>query len=386
MRKMKNMPRRQQKAAGANMRRGGGSMGRRRRPPPRLAFKVPEETYRTNYLGSKQKFVGKIVDNAPEDVETVLDGFAGSNVVGYAFKRDGRQVISNDTLRYSHHIAKAIIENSHTRLSDDHIAMLMREDSQHPHTTLNKYRGVYFTPAILNEIDSIRYNIDKMGGYKRDIALAALGRTLITSQSFQNFSITNKTKVAIDNRNKQLQGISAPGVWDVHKFRDIYINNCKYLNSLVFDNKKANKAFRKDIRKLAKTQRTDVAYFDPPYVTQFSNPDYDGRYHFVEGVMADWKGGTFEQRRDYSKFIEGNRERLTKTNIGDFFNNFMGDKPKYIMLSYRDKSHPTEREIKDMLKSKGYKVVKDVEVNHKYQTSHTDASEAVEHIYIAEKR
>lgn len=36
--------------------------------------------------------------------------------------------------------------------------------------------------------------------------------------------------------------------------------------------------------------KADLAYFDPPYATEFSTTNYEKAYHFVEGLMTYWKG------------------------------------------------------------------------------------------------
>ena len=74
--------------------------------------------YITNYIGSKQKLVDWIWKHTPEGVGTVLDAFSGSAVVAYMYKSKGLRVFANDHLRYCHHAARAIIENSSTRLSE----------------------------------------------------------------------------------------------------------------------------------------------------------------------------------------------------------------------------------------------------------------------------
>ena len=60
---------------------------------------------RTQYLGSKERLVNWIYENAPKDIETVLDAFSGTSVVGYIFKSRGKRVIGNDFLKFNFHIA-----------------------------------------------------------------------------------------------------------------------------------------------------------------------------------------------------------------------------------------------------------------------------------------
>ncbi len=53
---------------------------------------------KTQYLGSKERLVKWIFDNAPKEIESFLDAFSGTSVVGYYFKNKGKRVIVNDFL------------------------------------------------------------------------------------------------------------------------------------------------------------------------------------------------------------------------------------------------------------------------------------------------
>ena len=81
--------------------------------------------YVTNFIGSKQKLTDWIWLNTPDDVKSVLDAFSGSAVVGYMYKQKGLRVVCNDRLRYCYHIARAIVENQKTTLSEEDLEMLL---------------------------------------------------------------------------------------------------------------------------------------------------------------------------------------------------------------------------------------------------------------------
>ena len=74
--------------------------------------------YITNYIGSKQKLVEWIWQSTPDGVTSAFDAFSGSSVVGYLYKSKGLRVVANDKLRYAWHVARALVENSGTRLTD----------------------------------------------------------------------------------------------------------------------------------------------------------------------------------------------------------------------------------------------------------------------------
>ena len=77
--------------------------------------------YITNYIGSKQKLTDWIWKSTPDDLQTAADAFSGSSVVGYMYKTHGLGVQASDRLAYCNHIARAIVENDSTTLSDEEI-------------------------------------------------------------------------------------------------------------------------------------------------------------------------------------------------------------------------------------------------------------------------
>ena len=79
---------------------------------------------KTQYLGSKERLVRWIFENAPKEIESFLDAFSGTSVVGYYFKNKGKKVIVNDFLKFNFHIGKALIENKDITLDDNDIDLL----------------------------------------------------------------------------------------------------------------------------------------------------------------------------------------------------------------------------------------------------------------------
>jgi adenine-specific DNA-methyltransferase len=127
--------------------------------------------------------------HTPEGVSSVLDAFSGSAVVAYMVKIKGLRVIANDRLRYSYHAARAIVENNSVRISEDELAALLAENPRNsaeasPLSRKRKagtfvrdhFKGIFFASGVHGVIDNIRANINKLEGFKKDIALFALGK------------------------------------------------------------------------------------------------------------------------------------------------------------------------------------------------------------------
>ncbi|MCL5102761.1 MAG: DNA adenine methylase, partial [Armatimonadetes bacterium] len=136
--------------------------------------------YITNYIGSKQKLVDWIWRHTPQGVESLLDAFSGSGVVAYMYKTKGLKVVANDRLRYSYHAARAIVENSDVRISQEELDALLADNPKAGTFVRDNFKGLFFADGVHTIIDTIRANIDSLSGYKKDVALFALGKTCMS--------------------------------------------------------------------------------------------------------------------------------------------------------------------------------------------------------------
>lgn len=326
--------------------------------------------YITNYIGSKQKLVDWIWKHTPEGTSTVLDAFSGSAVVAYMYKTKGLQVIANDRLRYCHHAAKAIIENNSVRLSEDEIEALLADNAKAGSFVQDNFKGIFFAKGVHALIDTIRANCDKLSGFKKDIALLGLGKTCMSGKGgFGHFSSSTDYGRRQDTPDE---------------FKDRLRKNLQRINALVFDNDKENKAYRQDINDLLPKAKADLAYFDPPYATEFSTTNYERAYHFVEGLMTYWEG--LEIKADTKvKYYETDHKTVTKANANEFFQTFLGN-AKHIphwLISYRDHAYPNEQEMKRIIGSFGKQSrMKSKDHHYAITSKHGEASNAKERLFV----
>jgi len=298
--------------------------------------------YVTSYIGSKRKLVDWIWQHTPEGVGSVLDAFSGSAVVAYMFKKQGLRVVANDRLTFSWHVARAIIENDSVTLSDDEIDALLQPNAKADDFVSRTFAGKYFRKGVHERIDQVRANIDKLKGFKKDIALFALGRTCMNAAgSFGHFGSTVV---------KGPEFAKSPVEFD-----ETFRKTCIAINGLVFDNGKENRALNQDIADLLPGIKVDLAYFDPPYATEFSTTNYETAYHFIEGLMTKWKGKTIDTDSKMLKYEEIGEATITKENAEEFFGGFLESAKSipYWMISYRDHAFPTEPQIKAIIEQQG---------------------------------
>jgi len=324
--------------------------------------------YITNYIGSKQKLIDWIWKATPEAAKSAVDAFSGSSVVGYMYKTKGLAVQSFDRLAYCHHIAKAIVENDGVTLSDEEIEKLLADGGKTRDFVRKHFAGVYFETDVLKLIDVVRSNIDALSGYKKDIALFALGKTCITANGgFGHFGTT-----------KRYSNADSPA-----EFKERFAKNSQRISALVFKGEKECKAGHGDTRKLLDKIDAEVAYFDPPYATHFSQTNYERAYHFIEGLMTWWEGK--EIQKDSKSRTYAIPTEVTKANAHTFFEEFLGA-AKHIphwIISYRDQAYPSEAEIKKIVAQNG-KSSRMKTREHQYHISadHGENSLAKEHLFI----
>ena len=329
--------------------------------------------YITNYIGSKQKLIDWIWRHTPEGVGSVIDAFSGSGVVAYMYKTKGLSVIANDRLRYSYHAARAIVENSSVRISDDELAALLANNPKAGTFVQDNFKGLFFASGVHGVIDHIRANTVKLEGFKRDIAFFALGKTCMSGKGgFGHFSSST------DYGKRQ----DTP-----EEFKQRFSDNIARINALIFDNGKECKALNKGINEVLPEAKVDLAYFDPPYATEFSTTNYEKSYHFVEGLMTYWDGLAIDTESKTHHYATDHKT-VTKTNANEFFGTFLAS-AKHIpnwLISYRDHAYPNEGEMKDIISANG-KDSRMQSKQHKYHISskHSENSVAMERLFVCSR-
>src|SRR3989344_5357863 len=133
----------------------------------------------TQYLGSKQKLIGWVINRFP-NVDSVFDAFSGSGVVSYYLKKKGMQVISNDFLKSSFLYAKALIENNKVVLSERDIDLLISKNKNKKTYIEDNFSEFFYTKNECIFIDNIIANINELNDeYKKALAFSCLIRTCI---------------------------------------------------------------------------------------------------------------------------------------------------------------------------------------------------------------
>lgn len=318
---------------------------------------LPEQVYKypsTRFMGSKSKLLSEIWAVASQfQFDTVVDLFAGSGIVGYMFKAQGKTVVSNDYMAMSATFAKAMIENNGITLSMDEAEKLLIPRKESDHFVADTFQGLYYTDEENDLIDILRMNIASIKDpYRHAIAMTALIRACTKKRPRGIFTYTgNRYNDGRKDLKKSLE--------------QHFLEAVQAVNYAVFDNGKPNKARHGDAMEL-KVETPDLVYIDPPYYSPLSDNEYVRRYHFVEGLARDWKGVEIQQNTLTKKFKSYPTPFSTRKGASDAFDLlFKKFKDSILIVSYSSNSLPAQDEMVAIL-AKYKKHVEVIPINYTY--------------------
>lgn len=319
-------------------------------PLPKQVFAYPP----TRFMGSKSKLLTEIWSVASQfKFDTAVDLFAGSGIVGYMFKSQGKRVISNDYMAMSATFAKAMIENNSVVLPTEEAEKLLIEQRASNHFVAETFQGLYYKDEENNLIDVLRTNIAAIRDpYKRAIAMTALIRACTKKRPRGIFTYTGER---YNDGRKDLQKTLAQQ----------FLEAVEAVNKAVFDNGQQNRARHGDAMEL-RVEQADLVYIDPPYYSPLSDNEYVRRYHFVEGLARDWQGVEIQQHTLTKKFKSYPTPFSTRNGAADAFDRlFKKFANSILIVSYSSNSLPTQDEMVAIM-SKYKKHVAVIPVDYKY--------------------
>lgn len=319
----------------------------------------------TRFMGSKSKLLSEIWSVVSQfNVNTVVDLFSGSGVVGYMLKAQGKAVISNDYMAMSATFTKAMVENNSVTLPLEEAKNLLIAHKESDHFVADTFKGLYYSDEENDLIDTLRTNIAAMKDqYKQAIAMTALIRACIKKRPRGIFTYTGHRYD--DGRQDLKKSLSQQ-----------FLEAVEAVNKAVFDNGKINHSKHGDAMDL-KVENADLVYIDPPYYSPLSDNEYVRRYHFVEGLARDWKGVEIQEHTQTKKFKSYPTPFSTRKGATDAFDKlFKKFANSILVVSYSSNSQPTQDEMVAIM-AKYKEHVEVIPIDYKY--SFGNQSEAKTH-------
>jgi len=251
----------------------------------------------TRYQGSKRKLIPWINEALIEkDVHfnTALDAFGGSGMVSFLFKKLGKNVTYNDTLKFNQIIGRAIIENSTTKLTMKEIQSILDFEAEN-NFIANNFSGIYFLDDENLFLDNLIAGIEnqfpgntKRNLFKKSIAYYGLFQACLIKRPFNLFHRKNLNL----RTNDVERNFGNKTTWE-KPFRDLFIKFVEEANNAIFDNFTSCKSTNQSAFEID-PYGYDLVYLDPPYFSQngsHETADYRKCYHFLEGIAnySDWE-------------------------------------------------------------------------------------------------
>lgn len=291
-----------------------------------------------NYIGNKEKIVDWIISHIPEDADTFFDVFSGGSSVGYAVKRKGLTVYTNDILQINYHIAKSLIENDKVILEKDDVDMIFSGNPESGGFMDTHYSDKFYFKEECCQLDLYRRNMESLADpYKKSLAFILMRRAMIRKMPYSRFNIRWDKIRQLRDEDFSYRHYGRKRAYHNASFRFHFEDNLKEYNDAVFSNGRHNVSYCMDVFDAIDEVEADVIYLDPPYAGTMN--DYFGFYGLLDSYIQGSEAQPFA-----NDFID-------KKVIMDMFDRLFGklEKFRYWMMSYNSRSKPSKEEILQLL-------------------------------------
>ncbi len=296
-----------------------------------------------NYIGSKfklsswiQEEVKKVVGKDLSD-KVFCDIFAGTGIVGRVFKKDVKQIISNDLEHYSYVLNKNYIEN-HQPIKDkekyleelNNLPLIDDGFIYRNYCMGSGSKRQYFSDENGKKIDTIRTKI-RAWKDKKEI-----------DDNLYYFLLTS----LVESADKVANTASVYGAFLKH-IKKSASKKLVLEPAYFIENDNTHKVFNKDSNELIKEISGDILYLDPPY----NQRQYSSNYHMLNTITQydnfTPKGKTGLREYNRSDYCKKNEVHLSFEEL------IKNAKFKYIFLSYNNEGLMSEEDIKNIMSKYG---------------------------------
>jgi len=294
-----------------------------------------------NYIGSKYKLSNWIKEEITKRInpkgKVFCDLFAGTGIVGRSFKKDVKQVISNDMEYYAYVLNRNYIGN-HKNFKEkleviEYLNNLpLKDDGFIYNNYCSPANRLYFSDKNGKKIDTIREEIEKFRN-NEDLYYFLLASLIESADKVANTASVYGAFLKKIKKSAQKELILESAIYE--------------------ENKNEHLVFNDDANEVIKKISGDILYLDPPY----NQRQYGANYHLLN-TIAEYK--EFEPRgktglREYYK-----SPWCQKGKVKEVFENLIQNaKFEWIFLSYNNEGLMTEKEVeKIMLKYGKYELIK----------------------------
>lgn len=332
-----------------------------------------------NYIGSKHKlsnFIKYNIKNVCGNIShsTFCDMFAGTGIVGRAFKNEVKEIISNDIEYYSFVLNKNYIENNQPLEYEKYIEYLNNLDGikgfiYNNYSIEGSKERQYFSNENAKKIDACRYQIGIWKKYNKisnPLYYFLLASLIESADKVANTASVYAAYLKKLKKTAQKSLIVEPALFTINNNIDkVYVYN-------------------KDSNGLIQDIKGDILYLDPPY----NSRQYGSNYHLLNTIAKydnfKPKGKTGLRKYYKSKYC-------SKRTIEDVFEDLIKKANfKYIFLSYNNEGLISKQKIKDIMNKYGKYNVTTKENYQRFRADKKEnrnhkANKTIEYLHILKK-
>lgn len=331
-----------------------------------------------NYIGSKLSLIDFITNTIISTVSekeknikptemTMADLFAGTGVVGIAFKKKGLDIIANDIQAYSYVLNKHYIENTHKVLDRKKCNDLLQQLKSltgeqgfiYNNYSLGGTQGsdnerMYFTDDNALKCDAIRSEIEQL--YKKG--------QISSSEYYYALACLLK---AID---KVANTASVYGAF-LKNFKKSALKPLELKPLEIIRGSGKYRVYNDDVNKIITEIKGDILYLDPPY----NQRQYCANYHMLE-TIALYDNPTISGKTGLRNYADQKSEFCSSRTVKEAFESLIRNANfKYIFLSYNNEGLMSLDTIKNIMERYGEYTV----FTQRYQRFKADKSENRNH-------
>ena len=329
----------------------------------------------TRFQGSKRKllpWLKSIFDGL--EFSSALDLMSGTASVSYLLKRMGKQVISNDYLRFNYLTAQGLVENERHIIEEKDLKWILDKHSHVKYGSFveDTFEDFYYTPVENRWIDQVICNINELESSspaathaKQALATHSLIQACLMKRPFNLFHRRN-LNLRLANVKRTFGNQTT---WN-SPFEDLLTRKIKETNSFVFDNGMKNRAMNEDALHIRESD-VDLVYLDPPYFRwngERRQSNYRFGYHFVEGLAQynEWPELldttspllALKPNGDSSEVLYKCDKSILADEFLEWLNCIVINWPNVqIVMSYKRPGIPTSEAIKTLLEETGREVI-----------------------------
>lgn len=284
-----------------------------------------------------------------------IDGFAGTGVVGYRFRRFAGRIVSNDLLYCNYVVNQAFLNSTPRNVDLGRVEELLdglNRRPPRPGYVHENYGDRYFTPENAARIDAVREGIEELASAGR---CTAQERHLLLASLLYAADKAANTVGQYDAYLKNMaSGEAGPG----RHLVDSNVHKPLRLRPPAVElGEGGHEVYNEDLNRLIGRLRGEVLYLDPPY----NGRQYSDCYHVLENIARWERPPLYGKTRKFPRAALKSRYSSRQTASRALAELVAAASCELLFLSYNSEGIIPDEDIAAILDRKGHWEVRERE-------------------------